>query len=356
MFRSYLCLLALIVCGNVYSQSVLQQLSEDDYVGLGSEIVIHPNGKYLYSYTGTDYQYLVFTINPENGELTYKLTINCEGYVNSISPLSDGQNIIIETYSDDMITTMTTYELDENGIPQVANQNEIAKSERANMVAVHPNGKFIFTVAAEKLTTRGPGKLRAYSRDQGGELSLSQELELPEGFINLMSFGSKFKLSPDGQNLYLYSGSHGIVLIYELSEDGQLVYKTNSRLISEDKDAELSGFLFDPSGNFVYICHADALGVYKRTKNGGLRLIENIEYSCYAASMNPVGTELTILREDDDFFQFIGTFKIDGLGGLTLESEVELGDHLSISDVYHSGIDKSLYFADSEGVLTMKME
>ncbi len=355
MLRAYFCVLALFVYGNAYSQSVLQQLSEDDYVGLGSEIVIHPNGKYLYSYTGADHQFLVFTVNPDNGELTYNSTIACEGYVNSISPLVDGRNIIVETYSDDMITTLTNYLLDENGIPQLTNQNAIAKSETANMVAVHPNGSFVFTVAAEKLTTPGPGKVRSYKRD-GSNLVLSQELELPDGFINIMSFGSKFKLSPDGQNLYLYSGLNGIVMIYDIQEDGKLAFKTNSRLISEDKDAELSGFLFDPSGNFVYICHADALLVYKRTKNGGLRLIKNIEYSCYAVSMNPVGTELTILREDDDFFQFIGTFKLDGLGGLELESEVELGDQLSISDVYHSGIDNSLYFADSEGVLTMRME
>lgn len=346
--------IALLVTSiTAHSQYIAQSISEDEYEGLGNELSIHPSGKKVYSHNGMDNKLVLLDINQSSGALTYSRTIECIGeMIVSISFAQEGNMMLVETFLPNSMSGLSIYSLDEQGNPQLVRNLEFDAKEDPNLIALHPSGEYLFTLTTEKLTKRGPGFVRAYQLDN--ELKLIQEIELEDGFMSYMAFGSQFTLSPDGSNLFLYTGDRGILKAYDILPDGKFKLNSELQLINSENDTELVGLLFDPSGQVIYACNSQAIKVLKPSKKGVWKSAKTYNYSCYSVAINKEGSELIVLWEDDDYFQFYTTYKLDGQGMLSDAYQFQLTENQYISDIHYSPVNDVLYFADDSSLLMIE--
>ena len=280
---------------SVGSTGALSVIAQLDVGSNATEVVVHPNGLFLYLLTsGTGYVYSI----ENDGSLNQVQSISIENDPSALVIHPQGERAYLTTRAG---SSVFSYGIGEDGTLTESGSSQ--ESFEAYDAVLGPNGDFLFLVSRddELVTLELPGD---------GSVSVSSRVDVPRNSFRLA-------LHPDQDYLYMASGENSVeggITTYSVAGDGSLT----SRGFEEVIDFVPNGIVSHPSGNTLYAVDTFGGGVFTFSiqPDGTTSFVET------AASG---GSPFDITLDPAGRFAYVANFSGPGrIGSYTVESDETL--------------------------------
>jgi 6-phosphogluconolactonase len=253
----------------------LSKLNEQSSEGAEPcHVSVDPNGKLVYVSNYTAGNLAVYPIG-DDGKLGAASDVvqhrgssvnpdrQQEPHMHSVVPSENGDVI----YASDLgIDKIMLYRPDRNSGKLSAATPPFATSTPGagpRHFALHPNGKFAFSIEELSSTTA------AYAVQENGSLEpVDRTTTLPEGALAEGNSTADIHVSPDGKFVYASNRGHDSIVIYAVDSDtGKLTYVDNEPAGGEHP----RNFCMDSQGEFVWVANRDTdkVVVFRRDAKTG---------------------------------------------------------------------------------------